>query len=70
MQRKFIADPDKDKTEHINIPKDSYFFFPERLRSMSHHTQKQLNQIELLFMDDFVKMTLKEKLVNVIDTIR
>lgn len=37
---------------------------------MSHHTQKQLNQIELLFMDDFVKMTLKEKLVNVIDTIR
>lgn len=37
---------------------------------MSHRTQKQLNQIELLFMDDFIKMNLKQKLINVIDTIR
>lgn len=70
LQLKFIDKPDEDKTEQIDIPKDSYFFFPERLRSMSHNTQKQLNQIELLFMDEFVKISLKQKLLNVIDTIR
>ena len=70
MQRKFISDPEADKTEPVDLPKDPYFFFPERLRSMSHHAQKQLNQIELLFMDEFVKMDLKQKLLNVIDAIR